>query len=138
MYSLCIKYFFLLYPFSYLCYLCSCCCCCCCCRCRVNHNYFWLMPNRDGGGCLLETAECPRPHPASLRPVGHFQLIEHVWTARIGALLLCCCCCCAWCCWWCCNGKRKAKETEIFYQLFNKFRNKMRQIVHAPGERCPF
>lgn len=47
-----------------------------------------------------------------------------------------CRCCC--CCWWCCNGKRKAKETEIFYQLFNKFRNKMRQIVHAPGERCPF
>lgn len=34
---------------------------------------------------MLETAECRRPHPASLRPVGHFQLIEHVWTARIGA-----------------------------------------------------
>lgn len=34
---------------------------------------------------MLETAECRRPHPDSLRPVGHFQLIEHVWTARIGA-----------------------------------------------------
>lgn len=48
MYSLCIKYFFLVSVFlsRFHCYLCS-----CCCRCRVNHNYFWLMPYRDGGGC---------------------------------------------------------------------------------------